>query len=829
MEDQDNISDLPLPSEALQNFLNNSKPSQEPSVAEPSKSTLPPPSKELQDFSSKFENEQKYGSLGQQAIAGIEGAAQGIAGPLATGAELALGVPKEDIAARREVNPVMHGLGEVAGFVGSMATGVGEAAIVSKLGATAVERLGLKGAEKLIPKLGASAVQLGAESALISAGDETSKLMTSENPSDGLQTAAVNVGLSGLLGAGLGAGFATVSPLWKATVGNKMDKMIEDFKGRFNYHLENPDPVSAVTDELTNYYKSTVDAADEVYGAKGLKAQEINKLMPDLNPKILGQADEIVGSLDKSIADMQAKPHDYPENLVNKLKSKVDVLKEAVNPEINKLQDNIVKPPASGEIFNAVQDLKQQLQEWGRFNKNIAPLEQRDFIAKSKEIAFDLRNKLEDPEVWGKAAKRQQAINSAFKEYLPALKDFERKFTSAIGDERVIDPSKINTYMNQLGKPNAELKQEMLKNFLDKSEQYRNVIHSTHSNLGLESPLTPSSLALSKATLEELTTGAKLADYIVKKGMADVAGKGMGAAAGATIGHGVGSTGIGALIGEHALGPFFSSVLPAITKPIREMVANAASLKAVGEYGHSITKGEALLNKSMKNLFKGGVDILPAHASVSERDRNRLEKQLLDIQQNPNRMFLAGNELGHYMPGHAMALSETAANAVQFINGMRPVPVQHSPLDTPMEATPQQKQAYDNVLNIAEQPMIVMQKIKDGTLTPHDTAALKALYPALYGRMVQKMTEQMVDATSKGQSIPYKTRMSMSLFMGQALDSTMNPGAIRAAQPKPPMAQPQTAQQPASNPKRSTAGLNKIPKMYKTTNQEAESDRSSRD
>jgi hypothetical protein len=49
----------------------------------------------------------------------------------------------------------------------------------------------------------------------------------------------------------------------------------------------------------------------------------------------------------------------------------------------------------------------------------------KDLIAKSKCLAYDVRNALEDTKVWGKAAERQQAINKAFSEFkLPAyLKD----------------------------------------------------------------------------------------------------------------------------------------------------------------------------------------------------------------------------------------------------------------------------------------------------------------------------------------------------------------------------------------------------------------------
>src|SRR6202035_4649539 len=74
-----------------------------------------------------------YESVGQQAITGLEGAVQGLAGPLATLAEThILGVDPKDIAARAAANPWTHGIAEGATMAGSLALGVGEAGLIAK-------------------------------------------------------------------------------------------------------------------------------------------------------------------------------------------------------------------------------------------------------------------------------------------------------------------------------------------------------------------------------------------------------------------------------------------------------------------------------------------------------------------------------------------------------------------------------------------------------------------------------------------------------------------------------------------------------------------------
>jgi hypothetical protein len=95
--------------------------------------------------------------------------------------------------------------------------------------------------------------------------------------------------------------------------------------------------------------------------------------------------------------------------------------------------------------------------------------------------------------------------------------------------------------------------------------------------------------------------------------------------------------------------------------------------------------------------------------------------------------------------------------------------------------------------------------------------------------MANKITTQMAAARSKGETIDYKTRMGLSLFLGQPLDSTMSPMAIQAAQPP----SPQPMQQQGGGSKKPSAkastSMNKEAKEHQTQSQAAESDRAGRD
>lgn len=763
-----------------------------------------------QDQVQMFLKKQKYETPGQQAITALEGAGVGSTFGLSTAAEKAFGVTDEDIQARREINPGWHTAGEVGGLAASsLIPGLGEANLLEKAGVGAAKFAGL-GAEGAgaLSRIGASAINQATQMALLQGGDEVSR-MISNDPNQTLGTAVADIGLSGLIGAGGGAALGVVSPLWSAGSG-KVSQFIDDFKSRLQTHLDNPNPAGLLEKEIGEHYNAVRGMADEVYGAQGLKSQEIEKLLPqEMTPKISNQIQELNNAAEKGLADLADDP------LARNLKKATD-----------RFQKTVTNPEASvADVFDATNTFKQELQEYANYSK-LPGVAERDFINTTKDLAFKARTALEDPAVWGKAAERQQAINGAFKEFLPTLKDFEKKFTSEIGGVKQIDPQKVQTYYNQLGKTSSKMKQEMLGNFLDASEKYQKVIADTHSNLGIPNPYQPTSTTAMRASMDKLTPGAQVADAFVKKGIAHMAGEGVGATIGGSVGHLFGAGGFGALIGEHMLGPFFSSVLPALAKPILENKGSADGLKAAIDYSLATVRGENMIGRASRNVLKAGAQVLPENrVTVSDKQRTRLDKSLKSLQADSTPLLNVGGSTGHYLPQHAQAIGATAANAVNYLNGLRPATEPQNPLDSKLPPNPVKQAQYNRALDIAQEPLLVMKSIKDGTLQPQDLVHLKNLYPDLYTKLQSQLGQDMVTHLSKGETIPYKTRMGMSMFLGQPLDSTMTPSAIQATQSITPANQNQSQGDQMMSPKKNTAKLGKSVNLEMTPLQAREQEK----
>lgn len=282
--------------------------------------------------------------------------------------------------------------------------------------------------------------------------------------------------------------------------------------------------------------------------------------------------------------------------------------------------------------------------------------------------------------------------------------------------------------------------------------------------------------------------------------------------------------GVSRLLGHEAEGATKIGLLKFVGS---DSLIDPEAFGAAVDFAQQAIKGENLIGRATKNVLKAGVDVLPASQIPNQYDRDRLDKKLQSLQEDASPLTSVGGKSAGYMPEQGAAVAQMASSVVNYVNSQRPDVEKKGILDTKPEPTPYQKAQFNQVLNIAQQPLTVLQKVQDGTVAPSDVQHLNAMYPTLYGKLQQKLMNETVAAVAKGNPIPYKTRLSMSVFTGQPLDSTMTPTSIMAAQPQSAQGAQQPGQAP-SMPKHSTAALAKLPQQYQTATQSAQADRSQR-
>jgi hypothetical protein len=247
-----------------------------------------------------------------------------------------------------------------------------------------------------------------------------------------------------------------------------------------------------------------------------------------------------------------------------------------------------------------------------------------------------------------------------------------------------------------------------------------------------------------------------------------------------------------------------------------EKGVNPSGFAQMVSYFDKVIKAENTLGKATKAIFDAGETVLPSHLIPSDKDINKLDERLKELQANNEGLLNVGDQVGHYIPDHGMAVSQIAAQSVEYLNSLRPDETPKNPLDDKPVVNAAQKAEFHRALEIAEQPLVILDSIKKGTLTSKDLKHLSILNPGFLSRTQAKLSDHMIEHLGKKGKIPYKTRMGLSLFMGQPLDSTMTPTSIQAAQPKHPAPQPPPMQGTAKS-KGSMKALTKMPQASQTS------------
>jgi hypothetical protein len=761
--------------------------------------------------------DEKYGTPGQQAIAGIEGIAKGVAGPAATWAEKnVLGVKPEDIMGREEANPWTHGAGEAVGFGGSMLAGTGEAALVGKAGEAVAGLAGLGEAATTGSKLAKGAVTAATEMGLIQAGDEYSKWILDAPNTPGQMVA--NVGLATLLGGVGGPAFTGAG----MAVGKALDSMgLKEFTDRLAFRKANIDPNEMMRHEAENAVTTFKQMNDEVTGANGLKAQAIKKILPEeLTPEIQKQVQDLSTKSEETIKKMVEDR--VPDRFIQKFQN-----------DTNEMLQKVTNPGATvADHFDAINSFKQNLQDYSKGNWGPFAIpryhEAYDFLNVTKSLSRDVRMGLEDSKVWGKAADLQKQLNGSWTKALPAMKDFEKKFMVKVGDQLEISQDKFNTYARsgfRNGRWNPTSygttdRQALMGNFIDAMDNHFNAVDKLYESAGVENPFQPVGMGTLKESLKRPSTGARLADIWHDKLSASTLGNTLGGGIGGAIGHTIGGGFEGAYLGKEVLGPVFSSVLKPLLEKYPEI--DLGAFRQALAVARSIQKGQNNLVNASKSLFEGSSKTFPEHIVPDSKQIEKLDERTKNTE-GPEALQDVSGKTGYYLPGHETAIAKTAGDATAYINAQRPQTSKQAPLDDIGKVSQVDKAKFQRTLAISQQPLMAMKYMREGTLMQQDVDTIKTLYPDYYAKMSEQIMQSLTDHLHKDGDVPYHSRQMLSLFLGHPMDSTLTPQSIMAAQGVFMQQNQQKAAQAQAEakPTKNTSKLSKVSDSYMTQNQAA--------
>lgn len=258
------------------------------------------------------------------------------------------------------------------------------------------------------------------------------------------------------------------------------------------------------------------------------------------------------------------------------------------------------------------------------------------------------------------------------------------------------------------------------------------------------------------------------------------------------------------------------SIIGSLGSSLMTNEPNPESFRSSVDYIHSAIKGQDRLKSKAASLLnpKATDQLKP-----DNRAREALKEHLKSVEEDPSQLLNVGGNLGHYMPEEATKLGALAARSTEYLNSIKPKNQQMASLDRFIPPSKSEMAAFDRQVDIAQQPLLVLQHAERGTLLPQDLTTLQAIYPELHNSIVDEVGEELINAKTKGIEIPYKRKQSLSLLLGQPLDSTMTPQSMQAIMKS---AGPQQMQQQAKGPQKKASGvelkqLNKVDEMSETT------------
>lgn len=230
------------------------------------------------------------------------------------------------------------------------------------------------------------------------------------------------------------------------------------------------------------------------------------------------------------------------------------------------------------------------------------------------------------------------------------------------------------------------------------------------------------------------------------------------------------------------------------TKRSEERLAHYSVLRKIEETAQKTTKA---ITKSAKGIFDfAGKMTIPGSGYVGEKigeKINTYEKTKKNIEKlakisDPDTLmaFVEANTLpiSGAAPNISQEMSVHLARAASFLVSKIPQEGQGRPLTGQLPVSSVQLGKFERYYSTVDNPLSVMDMISSGFLMTEHLETLANVYPGLYNEMKSTVMDTMTEYVAKRgtDSIPLKTRIGLSLFLGQNLDNCLEPKSIIANQ-----------------------------------------------
>lgn len=317
-------------------------------------------------------------------------------------------------------------------------------------------------------------------------------------------------------------------------------------------------------------------------------------------------------------------------------------------------------------------------------------------------------------------------------------------------------------------------------------------------NRALQARITELSAPSSRLTAIDDALAGRLGPKPTGVGVGDVVGD---AALGYAVGAAVGIPGIGAVIGAaRTLAPLVRK----LTKHQAELAARGS--KAIGtllDVGAKVgQRAPALASKTLTSVRFGDGDRKKPRPTTRKKAKEPTLAESYKARTSELRELTAPGPDGapvmriearqtiadRIAPIRAVnalladRIESTLARAIEFLSRMMPRkpglpgmsigPDNWQPSDMEMRTWARYVAAVDD-------PMGVVERLADGTVTPEDAQAMREVYPEMFAQIQAEIMMQLGELRA---TLPYERRLALSIFSGVPVDPVLDPRVLSRIQ-----------------------------------------------
>lgn len=455
----------------------------------------------------------------------------------------------------------------------------------------------------------------------------------------------------------------------------------------------------------------------------------------------------------------------------------------------------------SAALYNTLDDMKRWMGKEAEFGKGPFGLSRstKEFTklyqGGAEEATGGLMRLLEH-DAWGAQGAAQREINSATERMMAqgnlAKRKFSTQYDSSAGRPLYrADPSSINGFFGRLTSAANDLDAEAAANMITTRRAYLDAVEKNYSQTAAGAK----AISQERAALDRMERTLKTTSEDVSRinqvnaALSEERARGIGGAVGAVL--------------DIASKPYTNlqriAHLEQTTKGVTDRIATGIK-GLVGGTGEKAARPGRGLGARAKGFFSSLIDGFPSamapakeaatYAGAAAAGKAAYAKRADQIGTLSASPDVLADRVGKVVQPFTSAAPQSSAAAVSvagkgiaYLTSVMPPGRQDQYSLQPMLQRPRPSDAevarFNRTMEALDNPLIVLDEAKNGSLSRDHVEAVKAVYPQIYDQIRSQVFEQLV---ARKTVLPYQRRIQLGILLDLPTDKTLSPEFISAVQ-----------------------------------------------